>query len=95
MTSRLPKDVQSQTYSGDLPASWNQVPENLRKPFWTIRECIRVSGCSRSTIDRWRDDPDSGFPAGRVACPSRGRGPNKGTVLLPSARVLQFLEGTN
>ena len=79
--------------SPDLPSWWHLLSENLRKPFWSIRECKTFTGYSRSTIDRLRDDPDSGFPAGRVASPGKGRGPNKGKVLLPSLQVIQFMEG--
>jgi hypothetical protein len=92
--SRLRKDVQSQTDSR-LPASWYLLPENLRRPFWTIKETMQVMGQSRTTIDRLRDDPNSGFPAGRVALPGKGKSRNKGTVWLPALQVLQFMEGSD
>tara|TARA_R110002094_G_scaffold150223_8_gene138694 strand:+ start:457 stop:750 length:294 start_codon:yes stop_codon:yes gene_type:complete len=94
--ARLQKHVQSQADSGpDLPDSWYLLDASLRKPFWTVAETMLVMGKTRSTIDRWRDDPNSGFPAGRVASPGKGKSRNKGTVWLPALQVLRFMEGSD
>ena len=78
-----------------LPPSWNLLPTHLQKAFWTIREAAEGTGYSRSSISRFRDDPESGFPRGRVASTARGNGPNKGKVILPAVQVLAWMEGTD
>jgi hypothetical protein len=81
-----------------LPDSWPTLPADLQRPAWTIRDTMRVTGLSRATIDRLRDDPASGFPRGRTSHTTgrrRSNGPNKGRVLLPAIAVLRWLEGTD
>ncbi len=81
------------TSTHDLPLTWHALPEALRKPFWTIKETCDATGFSRSSIDRFRDDPNSSFPRGRVASPGVGASRNKGRVLLPALSVLAWMEG--
>lgn len=67
----------------ELPAAWHALPEDLRKPFWTVEECERATGLSRSTLNREWSDPRSTFPKRRRV----GR-----RVHVPAIEVLRHME---
>jgi predicted DNA-binding transcriptional regulator AlpA len=74
----------SRPNANDLPASWLALPEQLRKPFWTVTETIEVTGLSRATLNRHWADPRSKFPRRKHV---------GGRVHLNALEVLRFMEG--
>jgi hypothetical protein len=66
-----------------VPASWHALPEELRKPYWSVAEAARATGLSRSTLYRMWADPKCKFPKPRS---------DSRRQLVPAIAVLRHLD---